>query len=287
VDLFAEVCNHLTRPINGRGYWRLLQLLPARGYRIWHGGQTQVIFDSADKYWAVLRSNNFQYEPEISSSLRRLSNLEFGFIDAGANIGFWTAWVQSELSISNIVAIEPNPEIFPFLQINNMINGAKATCLEAALTVLDEEQVTLFVPQCSGGHAAGSLNNSSNSKRKTVAATNMRLLLETYMKGIPNIVIKLDVEGIEPALLHEITEMQDTRLIIIYEDHGRDRDSKATNTALKMPDYEIYFLSRNGSWIRIRKTEEINSLKTNHSRGYNCIAIPRRLARQLEKISFP
>ena len=87
----------------------------------------------------------------------------------------------------------------------------------------------------------------------------------------------MDVEGIEPELLQEIADSRDQRQVVMYEDHGSDIACTATQVALGIPGYSVFFLGKNGNWIPIQATHEIQALKRDVSRGYNCIAIPRSL----------
>jgi len=278
MDVYAEACSLLTRPLKNRGYWRLLQLSSSRGHRIRRVDSAEILYEAGDRYWAVLRANSFAYEPEIKSALRRLASLNFGFVDAGANIGFWSSWIQKELQVHRLVSIEPNPEVFSLLRINNLLNGGNAICLEAALTTSDSDFVTLFVPKVSGGHASGSLLSDSDSQTIHVSGVTLRSVIQTYMEEAEYIIIKLDVEGLESELLQVVADSRDKRQIVIYEEHGSDGDCLATETALKMSGYSVFFLEKHGNWIPIQAAHEVRALKTNPSVGYNCIAIPHALA---------
>jgi len=284
VDVYAQACFLLTKPLHHRGYWRLLQFVSRRGFRIRRVDRAEILYDAGDQYWAVLRANRFEYEPEIKGALRCLSNLDFGFVDAGANIGYWSSWIQRELQVCRLVAIEPNPEVFSMLQINNLLNGGNAICLQSALTAGDTDSVTLFVPQVSGGHASGSVVPALNSQSIQVSVVTLRSIIGTFMKDVQHIVIKLDVEGLESELLQEIAESKDQRQIVIYEEHGSDKDCLATQTALEIPGYVVFFLERSGKWIPIQRAHEVRALKPNASVGYNCIAIPRTLVSDLSKL---
>lgn len=284
MDFFAEVCCLITKPFGNRGYWRLLQLAPGRGRRLKRVDRAEILYDARDNYWAVLRANSFEYEPEIKAALYRFSRFDLGFVDAGANIGYWSSWVQRELQVHRIVAIEPNPEVFSLLQLNNLLNGGNAVCLQSALTAKNIDSFMLHVPKVSGGHASGSAFFTANSRAIRVSTETLRSIVQTHMKDVQLIIIKLDVEGLESELLQEIAESRDQRQIIIYEDHGSDRDCKATQVALGIPGYLVFFLEKNGNWIPIQAAHEIQAFKRNISMGYNCIAVPRSLASHVLKL---
>lgn len=52
-------------------------------------------------------------------------------VDVGANVGYTAAWLATRSDISNVIAIEPNPNLVPLLQRNL---GARGTAIHAVAT---------------------------------------------------------------------------------------------------------------------------------------------------------
>lgn len=277
VDLYAEGARLLTLPTGGRGYWRLLQLRPANGIRLYKKDQMVLAYDAGDAYWARLRSSGYEYEPEVADFLRRLSTFNFRFVDAGANIGFWTGWVQVNIKGTPILSIEPNPLLFRQLRVNNELNGGAARCVQAALTTTSAPSVEFFVPSTPGGHAAASLGRIPNAQSVLVEAIGLDELLLSWNVDREFTVTKLDIEGEEHKLLGHLASQEVPDQILIYEEHGHDLESRATTAALSMPGHAVFFLEPRTSPRRIRTIKELAELKRSRSQGYNCVAIPERL----------
>src|SRR4051812_31696979 len=47
-------------------------------------------FPFGDGYWSLLLDRSFVYEGEIERFLRSAADVDYGFIDGGANFGFWS-----------------------------------------------------------------------------------------------------------------------------------------------------------------------------------------------------
>lgn len=277
MDLYADAARLLTLPTGGRGYWRLLQLWPAHGIRLYKKDRVVLVYDASDAYWARLRSNRYEYEPEVANFLRRLSPLKFRFVDAGANIGFWTGWVQVNFEDTPILAIEPNPLLVKILRANNELNGGYARCIQAALSTTAAPSVDFFVPSAPGGHASASLTSIPNTRPFSVEARGLDELLLSWNVDREFTVIKLDVEGEEYRLLRHLANQEASDQILIYEEHGHDLESRATSAALSLPEHAIFFLDHKSPPRRIRTINDVAKLKKSQSRGYNCVAIPERL----------
>lgn len=274
VDLYAEVARLMTLPVGGRGYWKLLQLCPAHGLRLYKKDGVVLVYDAGDAYWARLRSSVYEYESEVADFLRRLRHMRFRFIDAGANIGFWTGWVQVNIRETPILAIEPNPLLFNLLLANNELNGGTASCIQAALATTSAASVEFYVPATQGGHASASLSQIPNAQPVLVDVLGLDQLLLSWQVDREFTVIKLDVEGEEHKLLEHLASRELSDHILIYEEHGNDLESKATMAALSLPGYAVFFLEPKKIPRRISSIKDVAALKKTHTRGYNCVAIP-------------
>ena len=59
---------------------------------------SQFAFDLGDPYWARLLARGFVYEPEVERVLRAFADAPYTFVDAGANLGYWSILVSSRAS---------------------------------------------------------------------------------------------------------------------------------------------------------------------------------------------
>ena len=87
----------------------------------------------------------------------------------------------------------------------------------------------------------------------------------------------MDLEGIEYELLSTSKNLLSPNLIIIYEEHGSDKSHKSTEFLLNLDFHKIYFLVPDKPAVRIKSIENLDLLKTDEYRGYNCAAVPEGL----------
>ena len=64
-------------------------------------------FPFGDGYWSLLLDRSFVYEGEIERFLRSVADVDYGFVDGGANFGFWSVLASSRPFGSHpVIAIE-------------------------------------------------------------------------------------------------------------------------------------------------------------------------------------
>ena len=97
----------------------------------------------------------------------------------------------------------------------------------------------------------------------------MNKILNKY-KTNKNFVIKLDIEGEEINCLKNINNNLKNRLLIIYEDHGKDNRNIPTKYLLKK-GYKV-FIGLDKKIIQIKKNNDLIKLKKRKTVGYNLFA---------------
>ncbi len=138
-----------------RGYISAL-----RPFRLWLDGKearlilndgSQFCFPINDPYWNRLAAPGFSYEPEIAHVLRRAKSVDYTFIDAGANFGFWSVMASSlAFGSKAVLAIEASAQTFAMLESNRIANGGRFDIRHNA--VFDKDDVELGVSD--GHHSA-------------------------------------------------------------------------------------------------------------------------------------
>ena len=69
-------------------------------------------FPFGDGYWSLLLDRSFVYEGEIEQFLRSVADVDYSFVDGGANFGFWSVLASSRPFGSHpVIAIEAHPRI--------------------------------------------------------------------------------------------------------------------------------------------------------------------------------
>jgi FkbM family methyltransferase len=186
---------------------------------------------------------NGYYEPEIKSLIDHFSQTGYGdfLLDIGANIGLSSC--QSGMHFKTVHMFEPNPNCVDLLKINTRIalRGCQYTIHEYGLGAHDET-LQLHVPHDNWGGAfikssdneydehtllakEGSSRASENAYDVVpVKIQNARRILaslfqELVSQNLSSGVIKIDVEGYEKFIIHEIlaTLPQDVKVAIIFE----------------------------------------------------------------------
>src|SRR5690606_6932134 len=77
-----------------------------------------------DAYWSILLSRGAKYEADVEVALLALADVDFAFVDCGANYGYWSVLVTSaRFGGHSAVAIEAAPDTFAWLARNAAANG--------------------------------------------------------------------------------------------------------------------------------------------------------------------
>ena len=155
-----------------------------------------------DPFWSGLLSETFCYEEELAIILARTKDLDFAFVDCGANFGYWSVLASgNEAGAHKVVAVEASPETFSDLTNNWDLNGRRFEIVWAGVSAETGTQVEVSRGR---GHAGAHIGAPTQSERKigTVSTTTIDDLLLNAFSQIPQrILLKLDVEGAEIAAL--------------------------------------------------------------------------------------
>ncbi len=148
------------------------------------------------------------------------------FIDAGANIGFYSVLAASLVGEKgNVVAIEMMPDTASRLTKNLGLNGsAHVAVVQKALSGQAGEKVRAEVIPGKFGQA--SIAESKDSAAATMIEVETTTLdeLDRQFGGIGRVkVLKLDLEGAEEAALQGAGNLLDKTDFAVYESWGRSR----------------------------------------------------------------
>jgi FkbM family methyltransferase len=259
---------HLFRPMGLRGYSRTSHLI-ARSLTscpdvsVLINPDTRFVFPLDDVYWVRLMAHGYAYEPEIRALLHRIG--PFALLDGGANYGYWSALVTS--SEFGAQAVEASGATFERLRVTAMANGDRFSCVHAAIAARSGESVQMHGAE----HAARSTVTREEPQGESVNTVTIDDLVAEHAELQQRLVIKLDVEGAEIEALEGARETLKADPLVIYEDHGRDRESLVTAVLLEQLGWEVGLLTASGP-ERIRSVEELTARKTDRRHGYNCVA---------------
>lgn len=151
-------------------------------------------------------------------------------VDAGANVGFFTALAKSKGS-KRIYSIEPDPAAFDCLE-KNFIDDPNVICIKKALS--NKSDVILF--DLSLGSSVASTINTYNKQTDTYPIFVESICLSDFLSLEKNInLLKLDIEGAEYDVLNELPSYYYKKINQIFlEFHG---DPKPLFTKLQKEGY--------------------------------------------------
>lgn len=155
---------------------------------------TKILYPGGD-YTTLPTLVSGEYEKmELDHLSKTLDELESPItaLDIGANVGIWTVLLASHPKVNRVIAFEPSPSNLSFLRHNISVNGVenKVTIVEAAVS--DTTGTAFFSSEGSG--ATMRLAESGSFSVSTVTVDE-----KTQNEKIG--LIKIDVEGFEPAVL--------------------------------------------------------------------------------------
>lgn len=179
--------------------------------------QMRYLFDTTrptQRNMAAHLLNGSLYEPEVSVVLMRVLQDGDGFIDVGANVGFFTVLAAQLVgSTGRVYAFEPEQENFGCLAQNVALNNL-SNVVTYQVAVGDQVGTTeLFINSDNdGGHALwnpGAHSFNKLSREKVVKQDVKMITLDSVLAGadVPIKVVKIDAEGYEQHVLHGALEL--------------------------------------------------------------------------------
>jgi FkbM family methyltransferase len=163
-------------------------------------------------------------EPAIYSSIKDVLGEGDIFVDAGANIGFYTIVAARQVGASGrVVAVEMMPDTAEILRSHVQKNACtNVVIIERALSDRTDELVEAHV-EC-GKFGQATISDSKNGTAVRVKTTT----LEALLRDIDRVaLIKMDLEGAESQALLGAGEAIDRIERIIFEDRSGSGEAGA------------------------------------------------------------
>ncbi|MCW5718754.1 MAG: FkbM family methyltransferase [Bauldia sp.] len=223
-----------------------------------------------DGYWSILLSRRARYEADVEVALLAFADIDFAFVDCGANYGYWSVLITSaKFGRHSAIAIEAAPDTFGWLARNAAANGRRFDVLNRAIAEHTGSKVTIRGAK----HEARSIVPAGDApvvgEVQTLALDD--LLDRPELRSVPHIVLKLDVEGVELAALRGATRMMERDVLITYEDHGSDAAHAVSAHMLAEHGMRVFFIDGAGA-MEIVGLDQIEAIKRNRHRGYDFFA---------------
>ncbi len=258
------------------------RLLGRRGvvrFRLRSGGDLLVSCD--DVYWLRHALMESAYEPEVDVFFAHVLRQADVFLDCGANIGVWSVAAARVIGDpARVMAVESATTTFGRLVANQRANDGSFEVLHRALDDVDDDVVTFYASELE--HAASTMVEGlapSDAAPESVRTVALRTLIADARDRVAPeaggcVVIKLDVEGVEERLLADLDPTRDLDLVVVYEDHGRDREHR-TSRILTEAGFVVAFIGAGGvlTAVDAESLSLLDRLKRDRGQGYNLVAV--------------
>jgi FkbM family methyltransferase len=264
----------ITRYINFKYFYNLNEIITLfiskkKIIKIKLNLDTYFSFFLKDPYYNRLIYPKFKYEPEIEFLLKKLKDIDFLFLDAGANYGYWSLLVSSKkFNKKKAIALEPLKSNYNFLYKNKLDNKNRFKSLN--LGVGEKKKYTKIYYNNKTSNVGASIYKDNDKKlfSEKIKIDKIDNILSKIKEK--NFVIKIDIEGNEINALNGAKKILKKNCLIIYEDHASDKFHLNSKYFLKK-NFSIF--SFDGKKIyQIRKINELNNIKKIKHKGYNFIA---------------
>ena len=188
----------------------------------------KIYVKDVDSRWMSIQTSNREDFSTYYSIWRRKDYnteiLSFDVIfDFGANIGLASLYLSREFPNSKIFAFEPDIDTFKVLQ-NNISARSNIIAYNEAIGV-DSGELNFYHSE--SGKTSGLLREFVNDYTNRISKVNVASIRETLLPHVNcNILIKLDIEGLEMEVLEEIEKLNFTKECHIVFEKDVNYDSK-------------------------------------------------------------
>lgn len=188
-----------------------------------------VVVDGIGRFALRARSDDLYHvlpsrEPEVLAAIRGSLEEESLFIDAGANIGFYTVVGAHAVGASGrVMAVEMMPDTLNRLNLTIQMNHVadRVTVLPHPLGERSGEMVVATVEGGKFGQASIARQGGAGERRLSLCTRTLDDLIDGDR---PIRLIKLDLEGAELGALKGAARILDRTAAIIFEQLGDDRE---------------------------------------------------------------
>jgi FkbM family methyltransferase len=232
----------------------------------------RMLTDYCDAYWSVLLRPGFPYELENSALMASAQDVSYGFIDGGANHGFWSIRVSGAPGgYKPVVAIEAASDTFKRLELNNGLNGNRFVSLNRAIGDVSGKPVKIYGEK----HERRSIvapDAAAKPILDTVTVSLDDVAKHEAFRDVSRFIVKLDVEGVEIPAISAAKGLQERDAVFVYEDHGSDRNHDTTRHVMDQLGMRVFWLGRENGAREITDVRQMDSIKRSRRFGYDFAA---------------
>lgn len=235
-------------------------------------------FPLGDGYWSLLLDRSFRYEHEIDRILKAVADVDYTFVDCGANFGFWSVLTTSPHYGSHpAIAIEASHSNYQKLVRNAGLNGRRFQTLHRAIGAAPG-RAWLHGSKHEAFSIRGSDDDDAGEFVEVITLDD--LLDEDIIRAGQRLIVKLDVEGMEIAAIKSGQRLLEREVMLVVEDHGSDRAHSVSRYLLDKRGFSIFVLDpQSEDLVALRELSALDRIKENASIGYNIFATNSRFWR--------
>lgn len=178
----------------------------------------EILFPAWDTNVVIAASNGRILHPRLTEIFATVIQPGETFVDAGANVGFYSLLAATKLAGSGrVISFEPDPRNLPMLHSNVKINHLD-TLVQIEPKALSDRECELDFWRAPENTWAGSLVElpGTDCTQFRVSATTLDRYITSASIGRVD-VIKIDIEGAEPMALRGMRETLRTAKLLVYE----------------------------------------------------------------------
>jgi FkbM family methyltransferase len=170
--------------------------------------------------------------------------------------------------------VEPVAKNFEMLSRNCLLNKGRFKTRREAIARRSGQEVVLKTDPLSISNAGASVVKPEQTEPSNCLESIRTISIDDLSAGEScaekPVVIKLDVEGMEIDAIKGGKNTINRDTLLIYEDHGKDYDCRATDYVLSL-GLSVFFCDRN-IFKKIVNINDVRAMKKQTSVGYNLFA---------------
>jgi FkbM family methyltransferase len=262
----SKISSHFSH----RGYNKCANLLrkalPERNIAIKLNSDAVFEFPYGDGYWSKLLNRSYQYEDELEVLFRDSSDVDYTFIDCGANYGYWSVLVSSKpLGAHKAIAIEPSGQNFQKLANNAKANGDRFEVMKCAIGS------GRGTARLSGTkHEAFSIAGDQSDGEEVPVIALDNLIDDGKVSATGKYLIKLDVEGVEIEAIKGGSRLLQTDSVVLCEEHGNDPEHTVSRYILEKTPLTLMVYDPQTSRLEtVNELSILDRIKVSSHVGYN------------------
>jgi FkbM family methyltransferase len=244
----------------------LRKTLPERNIAIKLNSDSVFEFPYGDGYWSKLLNRSYSYEDELELLFRDSVDVDYTFIDCGANYGYWSVLVSSKpFGAHKAIAIEPSGQNFPKLANNARVNGNRFDLMKCAIGS------TRGTAHLTGTkHEAFSIAGAGGGGEEVPVVALDNLIEDGKVSPDGKYLIKLDVEGVEIEAIKGGTRLLQTDSVVLCEEHGNDREHTVSRYILEKTPLTLMVYDPLSSRLEtVKELSILDRIKVSSHVGYN------------------